>query len=282
MTASTTSPFQEGQTIQEYHLRRLRGRSAFSFVWEAENLRGEPRALKFLPNPDDPATRQEIRAIQMVAPLRHRHLTPVEKVWTIPKFFVLAMPLADASLRDLFEAYQTEYGTGIDPVELCGYLTQVAAALDFLNLTKHQLGSWAGGVQHGDVQPSNLLLFGDTVKLGDYNLASPTARLLQYGTRIGAPGYVAPEVMQGRLTDATDQYSLATTYCFLRGGRLPIVEKPPAPGQFPGPRPVPDLTMLSPAERPAVAKALALVARDRWKSCGELMAELARAVRPGT
>jgi serine/threonine protein kinase len=278
MSTSSAPTFEEGQTLQEYRLRRLRGRSAFTFVWEAENVHGEPRALKFLPNPDDPATRQEIRAIQMVAPLQHKHLTPIEKLWTIPKFFVIAMPLADASLQDLFEAYQAEYSTGIPPAELCDYLSHAGAALDFLNLTKHHLGSWPCGIQHCDIQPSNLLLFGDTVKLADYNLASPTNRLLQFGTRLGPPGYIAPEVWNSRLTDNTDQYALAITYCYLRGGRLPLVEKPPEPGQLPGPRPAPDLSMLTEKERPIIAKALAVSAHDRWKSCKDMMAELTKAV----
>jgi serine/threonine protein kinase len=189
------------------------------------------------------------------------------------------MPLADASLHDLLEAYQAEYGTGIEPVELCGYLRQAAAALDFLNLTKHQLGSWAGGIQHGDIKPSNLLLFGDTVRVGDFNLASPTSRMVQYGARVGTPGYVAPEVWQGRLTDTTDQYSLAVTYCYLRGGRLPVSAQPPDPGQLPGPRPAPDLTMLTGKEQPIIAKALSVIARERWKSCSELLSQLSEAVQ---
>src|SRR5262249_25673470 len=133
MTASAPSPFQVGQTIQEYRLRQLRGNSSFGFVWEAENLQGAPRALKFLPDPNAPATRQEIRAIQLVAKFKHPHLMPVEKLWSIPKYFVVATELADASLQDLFEAYQSAQGTGIEPSELCTLLAGAAAGLDFLN-----------------------------------------------------------------------------------------------------------------------------------------------------
>src|SRR5262249_25511321 len=141
-------PFQSGQKIQEYRLRQLRGKSAFGFVWEAENGIGEPRALKFLSNPNEPATREEIHAIHKVASLQHDHLVRIEKVWTMPQFFVIAMPLADASLQDLFEAYHTEYASGIPMGELCGYLAQAASALDFLNLQKHRLGNYVSGIQH--------------------------------------------------------------------------------------------------------------------------------------
>ena len=278
VTAAPAPSFRVGDRIQEYRLRQVCGQSSFGLVWEAENEKGEGRALRFLPNPDDPATRQEIRAIQMVARLEHPHLMPIEKVWTIPKYFVVAMILAEGSLHDLLEAYQTEYGTGIEPVELCGYLTQAASALDFLNLSKHQLGSWAGGIQHGDVKPSNLLVFGEKVKLSDCNLASPASRTLQFGSRVGSAGYVAPEVWQGRVADTTDQYALAVTYCFLRGGKLPIIEKPPELGQVPAPRPAPDLSMLTVPERPIIARALSLGWRDRWKTCCELMANLTQAI----
>ena len=37
---------------------------------------------------------------------------------------------------------------------------------------------------------------------------------------------VAPEVYQGRLAEQSDQYSLAVTYCLLRGGRLPYQDTP--------------------------------------------------------
>ena len=58
----------------------------------------------------------------------------------------------------------SEYGTGIDPKELCQLLTQAAAGLDFLNMQKPQLGSWPGGIQHCNVKPSNLLVFGEQLK----------------------------------------------------------------------------------------------------------------------
>jgi serine/threonine protein kinase len=271
-----SQPFETGQAIQEYRLKQLRGKGSFGIVWEAENEKGEPRALKFLPvAPDDPCIRQEIRAIQMIAQLEHPNLMPVEKVMSLPKWYIIAMRLADGSLQDLFDAYQSEYHSGIEPAEVCRYLTQAATALDFLNTQKHHLGSWPVGIQHGDVKPSNLLLFGEMVLLSDFNLASPTSRALQFGTRLGTPGYVAPEVYYGRFTNATDQYSLAVTYCYLRGGKMPFIEKAPEPGQsYPGLRPPPDLSMLNVDERPILTKALALMPRDRWKTCDEMMQQL--------
>jgi hypothetical protein len=83
--------------------------------------------------------------------------------------------------------------------------------------------------------------------------------------------------MQGRLSDWTDQYSLAITYCQLRSGRLPF----PACASLsatmrPGARPAADLSMLAPAERPIIGRALAPAPQERWSTCRELMAELSR------
>lgn len=274
MTSTVSCPFQEGQSVRDYRLRCLLGSSSAGITWAAENNEGQPRALKFLLNPDDPSTRQEIRAIQMVAALEHGHLTPIEKIWTAPKYFALAMPLADGNLQDLFDAYQSERGTGIEPSQLCEYLRQAAVALDFLNLQKHALGSWMGTIQHCGVKPQNLLLFGERVKLVDYHRASPTARFLPMDARISSASYVAPEVWQGRLTNTTDQYALAMTYVYLRTGCLAINDPAPELRHADARRAVPDLSMLFVLERPIIAKALSVMAHERWKSCTELMTQL--------
>ena len=267
-----------GKKLGEYRPLQLMAEGPFGAVWSGENDAGEPRALKILPAADDPSTRLEIRAIQLIAKLDHHNLLLPEKVFSVDKFFVVAMPMADGSLQDYFEAYLSERGTGIDPVELCQLLTQAALGLDFLNVQKHHLGSWPSGIQHCNVKPTNLLLFGDKIKVTDFNIASPTARAVQFGQRINVPAYTAPEVFHGRLSNQTDQYSLAATYVYLRGGRPPF-STVPEPGQLPYLRPAPDLSMLTAKERPIIAKALASAPPERWKTCGELLAKLSEAVR---
>jgi len=278
MSVANHAKVEVGQPLGDYRPLQLVAQNAFGSVWAGANSAGEARALKILPCADDPATRLEIRAIQLIAKLDHQHLLLPEKVFSVGKCFVVAMAMADGSLQDYFEAYQSERGTGIEPRELCQLLTQAALGLDFLNVQKHHLGSWPSGIQHCNIKPSNLLLFGDKVKVTDFNIASPTARAVQFGQRINVPAYTAPEVFHGRLSNQTDQYSLAATYVYLRGGRPPF-STVPEPGQMPYLRQAPDLTMLTPKERPIVAKALASAPPERWKTCGELIAQLTDAVR---
>jgi serine/threonine protein kinase len=274
-TASYTLP---GLTITPdlhpgYRRLRLRGRGAFGEVWEAVTDAGRPVALKFLPVSRGQSATHELRSIQLVRQLAHPHLTHIDRVWGAGAFLVVAMELADGSLADLLNVYRSDLGTAMPPGHLLPLLAQAAAGLDFLNNCQHYLhGQWVS-VQHCDVKPPNLLVFGQTVKLTDFSLTTALAHGQKTHDRVGTPDYAAPEVFQGRLSDRTDQYALAVTYCLLRGGRLPFPDTPAglAAGYV---RPPPDLSMLPPAERPAIARALAPVPPDRWPSCGELIRRL--------
>ncbi len=276
MSVGTQGNLQVGQQVHGYRLKQVRGKGEVGVVWEADNPEGQPVALKFIPSNTE-ANRLEIRSIQLAGKIEHRNLLANEKVLSYEKYFIVAMPLADGSVEDLFEAYRSEYGTGIEPKELCQFLTQAAAGLDFLNTTKHHLGSWPGGIQHCNVKPSNLLVFGEQLKVTDFGLSSPTSRAVQ-SIRLNSASYVAPEIFYGRLTNWSDQYSLAACYVYLRGGR-PAFSAPPEPGNLGYVRPAPDLSSLNEKERPIIARALSSNATDRWKTCTELMAELTRVAK---
>ncbi len=258
---------------RDYRLVRLRGRGNFGSVWEAITPEGNPVALKFLPCDDRMATSLEIRAIQAINQCRHTHLIQVDQVWCYRRYVVATMPLADGSLADVLDVYQGEYGTPIPPVDVCRYLGQVAEALDFLNRRTHLVDGRQVAFQHCDIKPSNLLLFEETVKITDFSLAAPTSSPLRFHRRGGTPDYMATEVFQGRLSDWTDQFSLAVTYCHLRGGRLPYPQLTAMPERS-YVRPRPDLSMIPEKERPILARALAPVPQERWGTCGEMMSQL--------
>jgi len=260
-----------------YRLRQVLGRGGFAEVWEAETTSGATVALKFMPCDDGLSASKEVRAIQAIRHIQHPNLIKIEQVWIHLGYIVIAMELADGSLLDLFDAYQTEFGTAVVPEQVCMHLAQAAEGIDFMNKRQHLLEGRKVAYQHCDIKPSNLLLFEDGVKVADFGLASPTSSPLRAHRRAGTLEYAAPEVFQGRLSDWTDQYALAITYVQLRSGQLPFPEVPKGFNK-PVSRPTPDLKMLPEPERPIVLRALSVVPQDRWPSCKDFITRLSKAV----
>ncbi len=254
-----------------YWLHLPLGRGGCGEVWEARGPDGQPIALKFMRCKNTAS--KEVRSIQAMQRITHPLLLRINQVFLQAGYIVIAMELADGSLSDVLDIYQADFGTGLPPEVACHYLGQAAEALDFLNAYQHVHEGRRVGFQHCDIKPSNLLVCGDMVKLADFGLATPMSTGLEPHGRAGTLDFAAPEVYRGQLSDRTDQYALAVSYCLLRGGRLPFTD---SPRRFTPTynRAHPDLSMLNPAERPIIAKALSISPVQRWTSCGGLLAEL--------
>ncbi len=97
---------------------------------------------------------------------------------------------------------------GRECVVLIGRVTQVLAF------------AHARGLVHRDIKPSNILLSDcqvDRVKLVDFGIARPAGeirQLTQTGMLLGTPGYIAPELVQGRpvYDPRTDLFSLGCVF----------------------------------------------------------------------
>lgn len=259
-----------------YHLTSFLARGGWGEVWKAVRPDGQPCALKFLRANRDATAAVEIRALQNLRRLEHPNLVRLEQIWSCSGYLVLVMELADGSLQDLLELYYADYGQPMSQGHVCFFLTQAAAALDFLNTRQHLVDGQRFAFRHCDVKPSNLLFLGETIKVADFSLAvQTTAPMLEY-RRAGTRSYCAPEVLQGWLSERSDQYSLAVTYCQLRSGQLPYPDMPShLPRDFV--RPAPDFSVLTPAEKTILTRGLALVPQDRWPSCSEMMQRLTAA-----
>jgi serine/threonine protein kinase len=256
-------------------LTQLLGRGGFGEVWEGIGRDGERLAFKFLPCRNQPGsvTVNEVRLLLSLRHLKHAHVIELKSVVASPNYVIIAMERADGNLGELLSAYHAETGTHMAPDHLCELLMQAAEALDFLakqNLTGLSFGSI--GLQHCDIKPSNLLLFGDQIKVADFGLCAPQIGNQSRGA-FGTPAYAPPELAQGRVTERTDQFSLAVTYCELRTGRLPFK----CDGFQKSDRP--DLSRFSERERFVLARALDAKWLDRWPSCTEFMRALSEAVR---
>jgi serine/threonine protein kinase len=191
------------------------------------------------------------------------------------------MELADGSLLDRFRETQAGGLPGIPFDELLEYMIDVARGLDYLNGHRHDLGDGRRvGIQHRDLKPENILLSGGAVKVADFGLTRLLENSMTGHTGSWTPHYAAPEFFDARTSDHSDQYSLAVSYCLLRGGRLPFRGNQAqlmAAHIFSQP----DLTMLPEGERPILARALAKDAKDRWPNCKTFVEQISKTRRTG-
>ncbi len=266
------------EILKGYRLHKRIGVGCTGEVWQAVGPGGVPVALKFVGS-GERGSAQEIRSLAWMSAVRHPNLISIFSVWERAEWTAIGMELADESLLDRFETARASSGvTGLEASEVIDFLRQAARGIDFLNEPRRiQLDDPPFALVHRDIKPANLLLVGGGIQVGDFGLVQPV-----YPDAVSIPtgsttaieslitAYSAPEVRRGEVSIRSDQYSLAATYCHLRGGRVPITPVEPSA--------VPDLSMLPQGERPAVARALAADPAERWPSCAAFVEALATSV----
>jgi hypothetical protein len=163
----------------------------------------------------------------------------------------------------------------LPPRTAASIVVQIAEALDFAH---------GKGVVHRDLKPSNVMvLAGGVAKVMDFGIARAQRfdGMTATAAFLGTPDYVAPEMIEGKGTEArSDLYALGVVFFELLTGRLPFTgdapfavlrkhctDLPPVPSsQRPGIPPELDALVLrllakTPAERPS-AEDLVVALRD--------------------
>lgn len=293
------------EIVPGHKLISLIGRGAYGEVWQSQAPGRLPIALKIIKDLDRASGRgkQEFRALEIIQNISHNSLMELRAYWLLdrhgqiipdelrghagaptPATLVIATRLADKNLSQVLEKHKEAGKPGIPVKELLGYLSQVAGALDYLNQPRHKQGNRLVSIQHRDVKPDNIMLANDTVKLTDFGLAKVleteniSAEIKQDSVGFTFH-YAAPEVLRGKVTKWSDQYSLAITYFQLRTGQLPYGPDCSAydqmmrqlEGQL-------DLSVLLKAERQVVAKATSVIPEERYESCQAFVNALMKAV----
>ena len=112
-----------------------------------------------------------------------------------------------------------------DLVTECGPLQGGALARLACGLADALVAVHAAGVVHRDLKPSNVMLVHDTPVVIDFGIAQgPDAtRLTMTGMFMGTPGYLAPEVIEGRpSSEASDVHAWGATVGYAATGRPPF------------------------------------------------------------
>ncbi len=189
---------------------------------------GRPVALKVLdPIVEDASTRDLLEEAKTLAQLNHPNVVTVHECGVEHERVYIAMELVEGgTLSDWLRAHSPDEPGRFDAA--LDLMVQAAQGLD----AAHALG-----LVHRDLKPNNMLIDSDgRLRIADFGLArasvetslEPATELDAQGRPIGwtkpagTPGYMAPEQLEGRPTQASDQFSLCATFFRVFAGVAPF------------------------------------------------------------
>ncbi len=264
-------------TFGRYRVRGKLGQGGMGAVYVAHDTQLDRQvALKvpFFGENDGPAVIERFyREARAMATLHHPNICPVFDVGETDGVHFLTMALIDG--RPLSDALKER--TPCPQREAAAIVGKLARALQ----SAHE-----SGVVHRDLKPSNIMIRADGEPVVmDFGLArrqEETATLTHIGTVMGTPAYMSPEQVEGvpgRVGPATDVYALGVILYQMLTGRLPftgslgtilskiLTEDPASLREF---------CTVDPELEAICLKAMARRIEDRYRTSGELAADLQR------
>src|SRR5260221_3646526 len=198
------------------HIRlvRLIGEGGMGVVYLALNAADEPGGVKAL----HPGMAQESNA-------RRRMGREVETMRRVRSRYVAEV--MDADLDGDPPYIVTRYVPGLTLDEVVaggGPLSGPALARLAYGLAEALAAVHSAGVVHRDLKPGNVMISDGEPVIIDFGIAQlhETTRLTMTGMFMGTPGYLAPEVIEGKESSAaSDVHSWGATVAFAATGRPP-------------------------------------------------------------
>jgi serine/threonine-protein kinase len=207
--------------LGKYRLGRRIGEGGFSVVYRAKDtIEGIDVALKIPHALSGEDYDDLLKEIRINVRLEHPNVLGIKNATVADHRLVIAYPLADGTLADRLR-YRMSGETALDIFE------QILVAVSYAHSQR---------VIHCDINPNNILLYGDTAKLADFGLARISMRTRGvHGSGSGTVGYVAPEQAMGRPSYRSDVFSLGLVAYRLFAGTVP---------EWPYKRPLPNIKRL--------------------------------------
>jgi serine/threonine-protein kinase len=268
-----------GWRLGNYQILEEIGRGGMGVIYRARQRHSRrivalKRILSYHADSQETLTRFR-REAQAVASLDHPNILHIYEVGESEEglpFFSMKFA-GGGSLLEAAPALRS------NPRRAVALMTKVARAVQYAH---------GQGILHRDLKPGNILLDGHGEPLvSDFGLAKwldATSHLTRTLTTFAAPGYIAPEQVNGpagKLTPAADIYSLGAILFDLLTGRPPFLgEHALKVIQQASEKPAPKLRTLAPTLdrdlETICAKCLEREPNARYRSAGDLAEDLER------
>jgi predicted Ser/Thr protein kinase len=201
--------------LGDYRVLRRLGEGGMGVVYLGADPQGHPVAVK--------ALRQGVAADPNA---RYRLAREVETMRRVHSPFVAEVIDADVTSEPPYIVTRYVDGRSLeDLVGESGPLSGPALAKLAYGLASALAAVHAAGVVHRDLKPGNVMLSDGKPVVIDFGIAQAPdlTRLTMTGMFMGTPGYLAPEVIEGKQSGpASDVHSWGATVAFAATGRPPF------------------------------------------------------------
>jgi serine/threonine protein kinase len=227
MSDAAKSLLQPGDVYEGFEIRRVLGAGTFAFVYEARHANWvQPVALKLsrVPVDSEETALRALREIRILGTLTNPHVVHIfdHGLGADERWYMVMELLEGGELSQ-----RHDFDRPMPPARALRLVQQACLGLDEAHRE---------GIVHRDIKPDNLWLTNDgSVKVLDFGLARAWDNASTIGANattghmlIGTPHYAQPEqVKTGKLTPASDVYSLGMVLYELLVGRTPLFADQP-------------------------------------------------------
>jgi hypothetical protein len=200
--------------IGPYRLLEKIGEGGMGVVYLARDTEGRPVAVKVLGpavTGDPNARRRLFREVETMRRVRSRYVAEILDADVGSESpYIVTRYVPGRTLDDIVRTDGPLRGPAVE--RLAGGLAEALTAIH------------AAGVVHRDLKPGNVMMVDGHPVVIDFGIAhiADATRLTQTGMVMGTPGYLAPEVIEGKPSSgASDVHSWGATVAFAATGHQP-------------------------------------------------------------